>query len=170
MAINTGPNDAVFVPAFTFVATAEAPAFLGATVFFLDVDKESYNLDPKYFEAAILEAKQKGLNPPKRLFLWIYSVCLPIMRQSCRLRKSMMFLCFPIARKVLARLPAIDMRVRLAMRRQPVFFPAKPLGCYGDGGAVFCHSEDFYQKLFIASCPWRNQTLSLGKNRHDGAS
>ena len=63
MANDVGPNDAVFVPAFTFVATAEAPAFLGATPFFVDVLPNSYNLNPDDFARAIDEAKAQGLNP-----------------------------------------------------------------------------------------------------------
>ena len=146
MAINTGPNDAVFVPAFTFVATAEAPAFLGATVFFLDVEKESYNLDPKYFEAAILEAKQKGLSPkaiiPVDLFGLPanYEAIMPIAK------KHDVFVLSDCAQSFGA---SVDNRYAGAFGDAAAtsFFPAKPLGCYGDGGAVFCHTEDFYREL-----------------------
>ena len=60
-----GPGDAVFVPTFTFVATAEAAVLLGATPVFVDVLPDSCNMDPKSLEAAIGEAKRQGLRPPR---------------------------------------------------------------------------------------------------------
>ena len=136
MAINTGPNDAVFVPAFTFVATAEAPAFLGATVFFLDVEKESYNLDPIFFEAAILEAKQKGLNPkaiiPVDLFGLPanYDAIMPIAK------KHNVFVLSDCAQSFGAS-ASNKYAGAFGDAAATSFFPAKPLGCYGDGGGDF---------------------------------
>ena len=63
MAWNIGKNDAVFVPSFTYVASAEAPAQLGATPFFVDVCSDSFNIDPESFILAISEAKSMGFNP-----------------------------------------------------------------------------------------------------------
>ena len=63
MAWGIGPGDAVFVPSFTYVATAEAPAQLGATVFFVDVLEDTFNLDAESLKQAVVEAKQQGLTP-----------------------------------------------------------------------------------------------------------
>ena len=63
MAWNIGPGDAVFVPSFTYVATAETPAQLGATPFFVDVLEDTFNIDPVSFAQAIDEAKAGGLRP-----------------------------------------------------------------------------------------------------------
>ena len=57
MAWNIGPGDAVFVPAFTYVATAEAPAQLGATPFFVDVNEHDFNINIESFKQAIIDAK-----------------------------------------------------------------------------------------------------------------
>ena len=63
MAWNIGPGDAVFVPSFTYIATAESPAQLGATPFFVDVDKNTFNMDPSSLKQAIQDCKKLGLNP-----------------------------------------------------------------------------------------------------------
>ena len=63
MAEGIGPGDAVFVPAFTFVATAEVVVLAGATPVFVDVHPDSFNLDVESLEAAIGEAKRRGLKP-----------------------------------------------------------------------------------------------------------
>ena len=63
MAWNIGQGDAVFVPSFTSVATAEAPAQLGATPFFVDVCEETFNLDTASFKQAIFDCKKLGLKP-----------------------------------------------------------------------------------------------------------
>ena len=63
MAKNVGPGDAIFVPSFTFAATAEVVAWAGATVIFVDVLKDTYNLDPESLEKGIKVAKELGLRP-----------------------------------------------------------------------------------------------------------
>ena len=63
MAWGIGPGDAVFVPSFTYVASAETPAQLGATPFFVDVLEDSFNIDPASFALAIDEARASGLRP-----------------------------------------------------------------------------------------------------------
>ena len=63
MAWNIGPGDAVFVPAFTYVATAEAPAQLGATPFFVDVNEHDFNINIESLKQAIADAKNLNLRP-----------------------------------------------------------------------------------------------------------
>ena len=63
MAWNIGPGDAVFVPSFTYVASAEAPAQLGATPFFVDVCEDTFNIDPQSFKQAIIDCRKMDLKP-----------------------------------------------------------------------------------------------------------
>ena len=63
MAWSIGPKDAVFVPAFTYVASAESPAQLGATPFFVDVNADTFNMDPDSLEQAIIDATKSGFRP-----------------------------------------------------------------------------------------------------------
>ncbi len=133
-------GDAVMVPSFTFAATAEVVALLGATPVFVDVVAESFNLDPARLEAAIGAATAAGLAPkvviPVDLFgqpadydaiepvahrhgLWILSDAAQSFGASYRGRK----------------VGSIGDIVTTS------FFPAKPLGCYGDGGAVFTDDD-----------------------------
>ena len=63
MAWGIGSGDAVFVPSFTYVATAEAPAQLGATPFFVDVCEDTFNIDPQSFKQAIIDSRELGLKP-----------------------------------------------------------------------------------------------------------
>jgi dTDP-4-amino-4,6-dideoxygalactose transaminase len=140
MAKGVTRGDAVLVPSFTFAATAEVVALLGATPVFVDVLEESFNLDPASLESAIVAAKAAGLAPkaviPVDLFgqpadydaiepaarrhgLWILSDAAQSFGASYRGRK----------------VGAIGDIVTTS------FFPAKPLGCYGDGGAVFTDDD-----------------------------
>lgn len=136
MAKGVGRGDAVLVPSFTFAATAEVVALLGATPVFVDVLEESFNLDPASLDGAVAAAKAAGLAPkvviPVDLFgqpadydaiepvahacgLWVLSDAAQSFGASYRGRK----------------VGQIGDIVTTS------FFPAKPLGCYGDGGAVF---------------------------------
>lgn len=132
---NVGPGDAVFVPSFTFVATAEAPALLGATPVFVDVRADDFAMDADSLERAIAHARTLGLTPkvviPVDLFGQPadYATLAPIARAH--------------GIKVLADAAqglggSLHGRQAgtLADATTTSFFPAKPLGCYGDGGAV----------------------------------
>jgi len=140
MAKGITAGDAVLVPSFTFAATAEVVALLGATPVFVDVLEESFNLDPASLEAAIGAAKAAGLVPkvviPVDLFgqpadydaiepvarrhgLWMLSDAAQSFGASYRGRKV----------------------GSIGDIATTSFFPAKPLGCYGDGGAVFTDDD-----------------------------
>lgn len=136
MAETIGPGDLVFVPAFTFVATAEAVAQLGATPVFVDVDERSFNICPASLRAAIDEAREKGLGRPAAI------VAVDLFGQPADYRALRMIaddvgLCL-IGDAAQSLGGALDNRRvgTLADYTSTSFFPAKPLGCYGDGGAV----------------------------------
>lgn len=146
MAWGIGPGDAVFVPDFTFVATAEVVAWLGATPVFVDVLDDSFNMDPDNLETAVSAASAAGLVPrvviPVDLFGQPadYRTVLPVAERH--------------GLKVLADAAqsfgaSLDNRRvgSLGSATSTSFFPAKPLGCYGDGGAVFTDDEELASVL-----------------------
>lgn len=141
MALGVKPGDAVLVPAFTFAATAEVVVWLGAVPVFVDVAADSFNMDPASLEQGIVTAKARGLVPrgiiPVDLFgqpaeypaieaiaardgLWVLADCAQSFGATQHGRTA----------GAIGTLAATS------------FFPAKPLGCYGDGGAVFTDDDD----------------------------
>lgn len=141
MAEEIGAGDAVFVPAFTFVATAEAFVLLGATPYFVDVDPHTFNMSADSLKAGITDAKAQGLKPkmvvPVDLFGQPadYDAIAPIARENG------MVLVADAAQALGASLHGRNVGT-LADYTTTSFFPAKPLGCYGDGGAVLCGDAD----------------------------
>jgi len=144
---NIGPGDAVFVPAFTFAASAEVVALVGASPVFVDVQDDTFNMDPASLEAAIAMIRRDGkLRPrvvmPVDLFGQAadYGLLEPIAA-----REGLKVLCDT----------AQGFGATLNSRRTgsigdaatTSFFPAKPLGCYGDGGAAFTNDDDLADLL-----------------------
>src|SRR5262249_47471594 len=138
---NIGPGDAVFVPAFTFAASAEVVALVGASPVFVDVLDDTYNLDPKSLEAAIAMVKRDGKLKP-RVVMPVdlfgqpadYEKMEPLVS-----REKLLMLC-DAAQGFGA--PYNGARSgALGDAAATSFFPAKPLGCYGDGGASFTNDD-----------------------------
>lgn len=147
MAWGVGEGDAVFVPDFTFFATGEVVAFCGATPVFVDVDRDTFNMDPRSLELAIKRVSEEGALTP-RVIIPVDLFGLP------------------------ADYPAIEaVATRWGLRiledgaqgfggsingrracsfgdgATTSFFPAKPLGCYGDGGAIFTNDDSLAELL-----------------------
>ena len=142
-----GPGDAVYVPAFTFAASAEVVALVGATPVFVDVLEDTFNMDPLSLEEAIATTKRAGkLRPrvvmPVDLFGQPadYGALEPIAA-----REGLRLLC-DTAQAFGA---TIDERRTggIGDAASTSFFPAKPLGCYGDGGAVFTNDDKLAELL-----------------------
>lgn len=142
-----GPGDAVFVPAFTFAASAEVVALVGATPIFVDVLEDTFNMDPQSLEAAILMTRRAGkLHPravmPVDLFGQPadYHAIEPIAA-----REGLRLLC-DTAQGFGA---SHDGRRTggIGDAASTSFFPAKPLGCYGDGGAAFTNDDKLAELL-----------------------
>ena len=136
-----GPGDAVFVPGFTFAASAEVVALAGASPVFVDVLEDTFNMAPASLEAAIAMVKREGrLHPrvvmPVDLFGQPadYRALEPIVR-----REKLLMLC-DTAQAFGA---TFDGRRTGAIgdASSTSFFPAKPLGCYGDGGSSFTDDD-----------------------------
>ena len=131
-----GPNDAVFVPSFTFVASAEVVSLVGATPVLVDVEEESFNLCPESLSLAIDVAVSQGLTPKGAMTVDLfgqpadYDRLLPLAREH-----GLKVLC-DAAQSFGAAYGGTAVG-SIGDATATSFFPAKPLGCYGDGGAVF---------------------------------
>ncbi len=142
MAAGIGPGDAVFTTPFTFFATPEVIALLGATPVFADIKPDSYNLDPEALEHAILETKQQGrLTPRAIISVDLFGLCADYDILNDLADRHNLLLIEDGAQAFGAMYKG-----RRAPSLAPVgatsFFPAKPLGCYGDGGAVFTNHDE----------------------------
>jgi len=141
MAEGIGEGDAVFVPAFTFVATAEAVAVLGATPIFCDVDPVTFNLAPASLEASLQLAEQNGLAARAVIAVDLFGQPADYVAIDAIARRHNLMVIADAAQSCGASLN--DQRVGgLAKFTATSFFPAKPLGCYGDGGAVLTNDDD----------------------------
>lgn len=160
MANGIRPGDAVFVPAFTFIATGEVVAWMGATPVFVDVDPKTFNMDPAHLEASIADARNKGLRPACVIAVDLFGQPsdYPALRTICE--SEGLFLMADAAQSFGGSLNDVCVG-QLGDASTTSFFPAKPLGCYGDGGAIFTEDED----LAAALRSLRNH--GAGKDRYD---
>jgi UDP-2-acetamido-2-deoxy-ribo-hexuluronate aminotransferase len=142
MAEAVGPGDAVFLPAFTYTATAEVPLVLGATPVFVDVDPRTFQIDPRHLERRVAEVRSEGRLRPRALIgvdLFGQPADWPALATIAK-------------REGLFTLDDLAQSFGCALHGRPLgsaadatvtsFFPSKPLGGYGDGGALFTESDD----------------------------
>ncbi len=141
MAWGIGPGDAVFVPSFTYVATAEAPAQLGATPFFVDVLENTFNIDPSSFKQAVVECRKLDLKPAVVIVVDLFGQPANIDAITEIANSEGIKVLVDGAQSFGAE--SHGRRVGLMGDATTTsFFPAKPLGCYGDGGAVFTDDDE----------------------------
>ena len=140
MAEQIGPGDAVVVPSFTFVATAEAVAAIGATPVFADVDPLTFNIDPASAARAIDHARTLGLEPRMLIAVDLFGQPADYVALGQLATDAGMCLVADAAQSFGARLADRPVGT-LAEYTTTSFFPSKPLGCYGDGGAVLVDDE-----------------------------
>ena len=168
-AYNIGNGDAVFVPDFTFFSTAETVADLGATPVFVDVEADSFNMSPKALEEEIEKVIAKGELKPKAV------VPVDLFGQPANFEAI-----FEIAKKyelIVIEDGAQGFGGRIGEKRAcsfgdiaiTSFFPAKPLGCYGDGGAVFTNDDEIADTIRSLGVHGKSKTdkyenLQLGMN------
>lgn len=142
MAQGIGPGDAVFLPALTFPATTEVVVLLGATAVFVDVQAETCNIDPASLEAKIEQIKEAADTRPKAIIavdLYGLPADYPAIEEIAR--REDLFLIADAAQSFGGALN--NRRVgTLAHTTAASFFPAKPLGCYGDGGAILTDDDE----------------------------
>jgi len=141
MAKGVKPGDAVFCPSFTFAATAEVVAWLGATPYFVDIEADTYNMDPASLAAAIAEAREAGLTPAGVISVDLFGLPADYDRLEPIAAENGLWLLCDAAQGFGATYK--DRKVgTIGMATTTSFFPAKPLGAYGDGGAVFTDDDE----------------------------
>lgn len=146
MAKNVGPGDAVFVPSFTFAATAEVVALRGASPVFVDIEERSFNMDPASFEQAIAEAKKQGLKPVGVIPVYMFGLPPDYARIHPIAEKHGLWVMGDAAQGFGSSINGVKAG-KLTHVTTTSFFPAKPLGCYGDGGAVFTDDKELYDVM-----------------------
>jgi UDP-2-acetamido-2-deoxy-ribo-hexuluronate aminotransferase len=148
MAWGLGRGDAVFTTPFTFIATAEVVSLLGATPVFVDIDPDTYNMDIKKLEQAIEGVISDGkLNPEVILPVDLFGLPADydgIMQLARKYGLKVLEDAAQSFGSVYGRKKAGSLGDAAATS----FFPAKPLGCYGDGGAIFTDEDELAEKLF----------------------
>lgn len=136
MAAGIGPGDAVFVPAFTFAATAEAVALVGATPWLVDVMPDSFNINPDAVADAVAACRAEAILRPRGIIaVDLFGQPADYVRLVPLAREEGLILIADAAQSLGAAQDGHRVGT-LADYTTTSFFPAKPLGCYGDGGAV----------------------------------
>lgn len=140
MALGIGPQDEVITPGFTYIATTETVALLGAKPVYVDIDPRTYNLDPSLLEAAI-SPRTKAIIPVS-----LYGQCADMDAINAVAGKHGIPVIEDAAQSFGARYK--DRRsCNLSTIACTSFFPSKPLGCYGDGGALFTNDAELAKVL-----------------------
>ncbi|MFT7467587.1 MAG: UDP-2-acetamido-2-deoxy-ribo-hexuluronate aminotransferase [Candidatus Pseudothioglobus sp.] len=140
MALGIGPGDEVITPGFTYIATAETVALLGAKPVYVDIDPRTYNLDPQLIEAAITP-RTKAIIPVS-----LYGQCADFDAINAIAAKHGI----PVIEDAAQSFGATYKGKRscnLTTIACTSFFPSKPLGCYGDGGAIFTNDDELAKVL-----------------------
>jgi dTDP-4-amino-4,6-dideoxygalactose transaminase len=152
MAYDVGPGDAVFTTPFTFVATAEVISLLGATPVFVDIESDTFNIDPEKLEQAILAVEgngsavhplpigAEGLVPKGIIPVDLFGQCADYDRINLIAEKHGLFVIEDACQSFGAEFKG-KKACSLGDIACTSFFPAKPLGCYGDGGMVFTDDD-----------------------------
>ena len=135
MAFGIGPGDEVITPGFTYIATAETVAVLGATPIYVDVNPKTYNLDVEKLEAAITP-RTKAIIPVS-----LYGQCADFDAINAIAAKYNIPVIEDAAQSFGATYKGRK-SCNLSNVACTSFFPSKPLGCYGDGGAIFTNDEE----------------------------
>lgn len=140
MAMDIQPDDEVITTPFTFIATAESIAFLKAKPAFVDIDPLTYNINPALIEAAITE-KTKAIIPVS-----LYGQPADMYQINVIAKKHNLKVIIDGAQSFGATYKG-QSEVHHGDFYTTSFFPAKPLGCYGDGGAVFTNCDEYAEKI-----------------------
>ncbi len=147
MAYDVKPGDAIFTVPFTFIATAEVVQILGATTVFSDIEPDTYNMDPSKLEAAIINVKKEGKLRLKGIIpVDLFGQPADYDEINAIAKKYGMFV-LEDAAQGFGGVYRGRRACSLAEIAGTSFFPAKPLGTYGDGGMIFTNDQEMYDKL-----------------------
>jgi UDP-2-acetamido-2-deoxy-ribo-hexuluronate aminotransferase len=146
MAMGVGRGDAVFCPSFTFCATGEVVAILGATPVFVDVDEATFNIDPASLKDGIAIAKKQRLKPTAVIPVDLFGQPADHDAIGAIAEAEGMFVLDDAAQGFGASYKGRRLGT-FGLATATSFFPAKPLGCFGDGGAIFTDDADLANTL-----------------------
>jgi len=146
MAKGVGRGDAVFCPSFTFCATGEAVALTGATPVFVDVDEATFNIDAASLKRGIATAKKLGLKPVAVIPVDLFGQSADHDAIGAIAAEAGLFVLDDAAQGFGASYKGHRLG-SLGLATATSFFPAKPLGCFGDGGAIFTDDAELAEKL-----------------------
>tara|TARA_B100000686_G_scaffold320193_1_gene371606 strand:+ start:16 stop:1104 length:1089 start_codon:yes stop_codon:yes gene_type:complete len=135
MSLGVGIGDEVIVPGFTYIATAETIALLGAKPKYVDIDQKTFNIDPRKIEQSINDST-KAIMPVS-----LYGQCADFDLINSIAKKHSLPVIEDAAQSFGATYKSIK-SCNLSTIGCTSFFPSKPLGCYGDGGAIFTNDDD----------------------------
>ena len=141
-----GPGDAVICPSFTFCATAEVAALVGATPVFVDVDAATLNIDANRIAGAIATAKSAGLTPKAVIPVDLFGLAANHAAIAAASKAEGLFILDDAAQAFGATFNNRRLGT-FGHATATSFFPAKPLGCYGDGGAVMTDDDEMANVL-----------------------
>jgi dTDP-4-amino-4,6-dideoxygalactose transaminase len=146
MAMQVGPGDAVLCPSFTFCATGEAVALTGATPVFVDVDEATFNMDTASLKRGIATAKQRGLKPVAVIPVDLFGQSADHDAIAEVAEAEGLFVLDDAAQGFGATYKGRRLGT-FGLATATSFFPAKPLGCFGDGGAIFTDDDELAETL-----------------------
>lgn len=161
MAKNIGVGDAVYLPSFTFSATVEVILQTGATPVFVDVSDATFNLDPNFLSAMIRQTVSEGrLRPAVVIAVDLFGQPADYLSINTIAAEHNLFVLADAAQSFGASFEGEPVG-NLAEATATSFYPAKPLGCYGDGGAILTDDDE------LASACVSIRSHGQGKNRYD---
>ena len=146
MAKKVGPGDAVLCPSFTFCATGEAVALVGASPVFVEVDEVTFNISPESVKRGIATAKKAGLTPRAIIPVDLFGQPADLDAINAIAEAEGMFVLEDAAQAFGATYKGKRVGT-WALATTTSFFPAKPLGCFGDGGAIFTDDDQLAEDL-----------------------
>ncbi len=141
MAKGVGAGDAIFVPAFTFAATAEVVAWVGATPIFIDSDPNTFNMCPQSLKHGIEKTKVLGLKPTAIISVDLFGLPADYDALQSIANENKLWILDDAAQGFGGVYKGRKIGT-LGLATATSFFPAKPLGCYGDGGAIFTDDDE----------------------------
>jgi dTDP-4-amino-4,6-dideoxygalactose transaminase len=162
MARDIGRGDAVFVPSFTFTATAEVVVLAGATPVFVDVLPDTFNIDAKSLERAVTVARQTGLKPACVIPVDLFGQPTDITAITQIAEAHDLWILNDAAQAYGATYQGQRLG-GFGGATATSFYPSKPLGCYGDGGAIFTNDDELHRRLIQV------RVHGQGRDRNDTA-
>lgn len=147
MAYDIKENDAIFVPSFTFFASAESITLAGGTPVFVDSDYETFNIDVEDLKRKILKIKEEGkLNPRGIIAVDLFGLPADFEKLREVAKEYDLFIIEDAAQGFGGEING-KKACSFGNVASTSFFPAKPLGCYGDGGAIFTNNDELASKI-----------------------